>query len=385
MSKYRNLIAGLGAAGQLAKTLYDSSRAFRSFEETDSGGNSMARSASKISRRKRRSRRTSLASRGKRRTGSKTSYSRKRKSNSRRKFLNRKRNFKLLRKITRMNLSAQPYWIDSATWSESVQLTGPKVQYGGMAPIGLWSGYTNSEYYPYPNNSDTTAQFSDLTRIASKIGIFTGTSPGTFLDQGQLIKIDYSKVQYMIRNNANIAANLRMFFFKPKKAAFSLGPTDVFRFQHIMALALSNAGNSEGSVNYTIQPTDFPWFNKYFKIVSRKNKRLLPGENIYVSDKTCVNKVLNSTSLNTTYLKPYTKFFGFMVHGDPIHSSVSPSQVSLSSGHIDCVVAYKLKFRRLNVASLQNDLYFDNDLPEIEITNQDHVAAFANDVNPVDT
>jgi len=378
------LLAGIGAAGQLAKTLYDSRRAFRSFEETDSEPVSMARSSSKISRRKRRSKRGALNSRFKRRTGSKTSVTRKRKSNSRRKALNRKRNWRFQKKITRMNLASQPYWIDSATWSESVQLQGPKVQYGGMAPIGLWSGYQTANYYPYPNTADGTNQFSDLTRIAAKIGIFTGTTPGTFLDQGQLIKIEYSKVQYMIRNNANIAANLRMFFIVPRKAAYSLFASNVFRFQHIMATAITDAGNTEAQCNYTTHPTDFPYFNKYFKIVSKKNKRLLPGECIYVSQKTCVNKVLNSATLPLHQVKPFTKIFGFMLHGDPIHEDISPSTVSLSSGHIDVVASYKLKFRRLNVPTLQNEIYMDNDLPTVDVIHQEHVAAFANEPNRVD-
>lgn len=288
--------------------------------------------------------------------------------------------------MNKMNLAAQPYWIDSCTATQSITVGSPYCWYGGLAPIGCWSGYQALDWFPYRNYLDAANQFSDLTRIASKLELFTGANPGTFLDQGQLIKIDYSKVQYMIRNNGNIALNLRTYHISPKRAALSLPPTNFYRFSQIMNDSLDNAGGTVSAFTASplTRPTDFPWFNKYFKITKSKNIRLLPGEMKYISEKTCLGKVMQSSSLNTTFLKPYTKIFGFTVNGDPVHSSEDELQVTLSGGKLDIVASYKLKFRRLEVPAIQNEIFQDINLEALAVNVQEHVAAFANVANPVD-
>jgi hypothetical protein len=104
----------------------------------------------------------------------------------------------------------------------------------------------------------------------------------------------------------------------------------------------------------------------------------------YISEKTCLGKVMQSSSLNTTFLKPYTKIFGFTVNGDPVHSSEDELQVTLSGGKLDIVASYKLKFRRLEVPAIQNEIFQDINLEALAVNVQEHVAAFANVANPVD-
>lgn len=294
---------------------------------------------------------------------------------------NNKRLWRAKKRILKTSLSSQPYWVDSAQKAVVAQCIGGGVGLAGFAPIGFWTGTVGThDIWPYPNTADGTNQYSDLTRIASKIGIFNGTA-GTIEDQGQKILINYSKVQYNIRNNTNIALNLRIFQFVPRKD-FS-GNTNAFaNFPTIMDAACTDAGVAATTLNPLSHPTDFPYFNKNFKVVKQKNVRLLPGENIFQSQLTFLNRMMSSAGMNTnTARKRDTKYLGIMFNGDPINDEGSHSYASLSKGHLDIVVTYKLKFRRLDVPTLQNKIHLDNDLANY--ANQAHTAMFANIANNV--
>lgn len=297
------------------------------------------------------------------------------------KFVNNKRKWRARKRVMKTTLSTQPYWVDSANMASAINILAGRVNCGGgLAPIGAWSGAADNNW-PYPNTADASNQYSDLTRIASKIGVFDG-STGVFTDQGQNILIDYSKVQYNIRNNTNIALNLRLFHFRPRNN-FSTTATNVRSFSELMQDVVTDAGLTFDKLTPQSHPTDFPRFNKFYKIFKQKNVRLLPGENIFVSQVTLKKRMMNSSKLNTIIAPKFARFFGIMVNGDPVHDSLGGT-VTLSSGRLDVTATYKLKFRRLDAPTVQNKVFLDNDLVNLDTTAQEHVAAFANVVNNVD-
>lgn len=327
-----------------------------------------------------------LSAKFKARNPSRTMLKRKRRYKSKSRRPNNKRQWKAKKRIMKTSLSAQPYWIDQATKAIVSQTVGGQIGIAGLAPIGCWSGAAPSLYgFPYPNTIDSTNQYSDLTRIAAKLGIWDGSlSTPVFLDQGQKILINYSKLQYNIRNNTNIALNLRMFQFVPRQN-LTVDFSEWANFINIMVAAAQDAGlaNTAGFSPLT-HPTDFPQFNKRYKIIKQKNVRLLPGENIFVSQLGFINRMLSSNRLNlTNMIKGQTKMFGILYNGDPIHDEGSGTQCSTSKGHLDIVATYKLKFRRLDVPTIQNKVFLDNDLANYAA--QEHVAAFANVANNVDS
>nr|UOF76770.1 putative capsid protein [Cressdnaviricota sp.] len=330
------------------------------------------------------SKRLRLSSKFKARHPSRTMLKRKRRYKSKSRRPNNKRQWKAKKRVMKTSLSTQPYWIDSVSQTAVSNTIGGQIGIAGMAPIGVWSGASpTTNKFPYPNTADAANQYSDLTRIAAKLGIWDG-SASVYLDQGQKILINYSKVQYNIRNNTNIALNLRIFQFTPRQN-LTIADTEWTDFIKIMATAATDAGlvNTSG-FNPLTHPTDFPLFNKRFKILKQKNVRLLPGENIFVSQLAFVNRMLSSNRLNLANMyKGQSKFFGILYNGDPVHDEGSGAYCSTSKGHIDLVTSYKLKFRRLDVPTIQNKVFLDNDM--VNYAAQEHVAAFANIPNIVDS
>jgi len=379
MSKYRVPLIAAGLAGQFAKNLYSGYRAFNSVA-SDGPSQLMAPRPNFSFGRGKKPSKVRVSFKSKSRRGSKTQTKKKRKFKSKSRRLNNKRNYRFTRRIQKASLATQPYWIDTATMNLHQEITGPRLAYLGLAPIGVFSGVATVGDWPYPNTSDGNNQYSDLTRIGAKIGVWNGAT-STMLDQGQKIMINYSKVQYMLRNNANIAVNFRIFRYKTRLST-PIAIHDAALFARQMLASSLDAGVSIDGNNPLTHPTDFPWFNKNFKITRQQNIRLLPGEMTYLSDITLVNKVLNSNQLNSAFInKNFAKFIGIMAHGDPVHDSFPSSVATLSNGAVDIVATYKLKFRRLDVPTLQNKIYLDNDLPHIE--DQHHTAAFSNVPNIV--
>lgn len=299
-----------------------------------------------------------------------------------RKFVNNKRRWRSRKRILKGALSSQPYHIDSATMYQHRTCTTGHIGTAGLAPIGCFSGFISSEgEWPYPSIVDgDDKSLSDLARIAFKLGIVDVN--GNLIDQGQKILVNYSKVQYNIRNNTNIALNLRMFHFKPRKQ-YSLSATTIDTFSDIWTDVMVDSGTTLNNCSPLTHPTDFQRFNKYYKITQQKNVRLLPGENIYVSQITLKNAMFSSATLNSISVPKWGKFFGILFNGDPVHDYTNLNHVSNALGILDITASYKLKFRRLAAPLVQNQVHLDNDLPEIPTENTHHVAMFANVVNSV--
>lgn len=295
---------------------------------------------------------------------------------------NNKRLWRSRKRILKGSLSSQPYFIDTATQYQPVNVSNGQVAAAGLSPIGVYSGYVAAEGdWPYPSLADDdTASLSDMARIAFKLGLVD--SSGNFLDQGQKVLINYSKVQYNIRNNTNIALNLRIFHFSPRTpVSVSVGTID--RFASLWAEVIADAGVASTKVNPLTHPTDFQRFNKFYKIRKQQNVRLLPGENIFISNITLKNTMMNSSILNKISVPKYGRFLGILFNGDPVHSTANTNNVTNSHGRLDITAAFKLKFRRLLVPSVQNAIHADNDFPVVEETDEHHNAIFANAANLV--
>jgi len=378
MSKFRGLKFALAGATAAGNSLWRASRGL--FGSSSSSASEMPSRGKGSYSRSRKRRSTVLSIKKRSRRSSRTKFSRKRKFKSRRKAVNKRREWKMQRRITRGTLSTQPTWTETAIMTQRNSVVSGSVCFGGLPPIAVWSAGGTAGQWPYPNTSDGAPQYSDLTRIAAKIGVWNGTLTDPMLDQNQLIKIEFSRVQYQIRNNTNIALNVKMFHFRPRKNGFGLNPGEIKNFPTIMDTAILDAGVVNATYSPLSHPVDFPYFNKHFKITKQVNKRLLPGEAIYVSNVAMVNKIMNSSHLNVTFMKTYSKFFGYQVWGDPVHDD---THVSTSSGQLDVIATYKFQFRRLDVPTLQNKVYQDNDLFSLIPAAQVHTAAFANLPNDV--
>lgn len=384
MSKYSwvrpALIAGAG--------LYNYATSFRGYSSSDSPTSMAYRSTASggTRRRGRPRRRARFSLRLKNRTSARVTY-KKRRFKSKRSFINKKRKFRRRKAFLKKTLSAQPWWIDSAVQAGSSKVEVGTVSTLGAAPIGVWTGGTSStNMFPYPNTADLVNQYGDLTRIAAKLGLYDG-STSTFLDNGQKILINYSKVQYNIRNNTNIALNLRIFQFRPRVDSTALISSNR-NFNAIWEEALLHSRLQAHNVSPLTHPTDLPYFTERFTIISQKNIRLLPGQNKYISAITCKNKLISSNRLNQSNFYRYmTKYVGILFNGDPVHETIElpvSDMVSNSDGRIDYVVSYKLKFRRLDAPTIQNHVHLDNDLDQTSEANWEHVAAFADTVTAVD-
>lgn len=354
------------------------------------------------SKRKRSSSGASTSSSKRRRTGSRlksrfksasrTMIRRKNRMQRKSRRYNKKRNWKSARRIQKLTLSTNPYYIDTAIIQHAVAIKTGQVSLGGLVPIGIWQDslspnvpLTYQHRMPYILGENGELRASDQIAMMSKLGLIYSVSDTALVnnDDGKKVLCNYSKVQYQIRNNTNIALNLRMFHYRPRRGMV-LGPTFCDFGQTMIKAADATQMTVEQFTPLT-HPTDFPYFNAAFKIIKQKNVRLLPGELVYVSQITMVNYMFASNRLTLAQGKTYSKMFGFMVHGDPVHTTIA-NNVTTSPGQIDMIASYKMKYRLMDTTPLLvNDVHARNILDQTaDINELEHVAAYANTSNNIE-
>lgn len=138
-----------------------------------------------------------------------------------------------------------------------------------------------------------------------------------------------------IRNNGNIACNIRYYVLKP---AFDQSITDFTTGSELWnyALGVHFTSTAAADVNNSVKAYDLPAFKQYSKIIKCRQVRLLPGEKINLG---LSRKFLsaNNNILGRETSQGWSRFMFATFWGDPVHDNTNTGLVSTSPVKLDVI------------------------------------------------
>lgn len=325
-----------------------------------------------------------------------------RKKYGRKRFVKRRGYKKGYKRMDRLKVAMDPsrYFIKSAmTTTEDVALPGE---------VRAYNAYVAGCYY-----ENATIQLDPCMLPFTRTGdiyesdisaIINATAGGDVTPQTtpQSINVKYIQHKIHLRNNGNVAANLRLVYYKPRKSMpFSVaGNTMVggLDFPNLWyeSLAVENiygpAGSSAYAVNPNITPYDLQNFTKKAKVWKIKKVRLLPGESIVINKTVFKNRHTKTDIVTPTVYDPrWTRFCGYLLYGDPVHKVTSDGanppvytitkDVTTAPAKIDKVVEIKVKWKSiLSQAPTAPTLIMQRtNIPTVTSAQAGFTSAFANE------
>lgn len=189
---------------------------------------------------------------------------------------------------------------------------------------------------------------------------------------GQDINIDKMKYKIQIRNNGNIACNIRYYRFHPRR---SHGDAAFDTFQEVYAQGLVDAGIVSNTSPLMLDPFKLDYITSRY-LIKTKFRRLLPGEKWVIYYQVPIRGIRNTTALIDRPQNWYTAYHGLLSYGDPCHD-VNTNQVTTSQATLDMIVSYYIKVKKISDNTHVKQTIATDNLPAL-VNAAEFVAAFAN-------
>lgn len=186
-------------------------------------------------------------------------------------------------------------------------------------------------------NAPSPPSLSEFHAIFSRFGIQAGP-------QGMPIYFRQMKTKIIIRNNDISGVRLRLYWIKPRRGISRCETEEQYtRVNQYFNAALTAHAQV---LDTQLEPYDLQDFVSRWKIVTRREKWLLPAQMMTLRLDSPVNGFHNSASMNENLFSiRYARSLLVLADGPPSHQNNGASQVNTAGGHIDLIVRSKAMVR----------------------------------------